>query len=113
MNSNTFGCTKEGKHISEKDALAYTAGYAVGLDMTARDIQAEAKKKGHPWSVAKGFDSFAPLGEMVPVGRIKDPQNLTISLKVNNLLRSRQYSVRTCCWCRRTSSQEQAWRQER
>ena len=53
---------KGGKHIPREEAMDYIAGYAVGLDMTARDIQAAAKKKGHPWTVAKGFDTFAPLG---------------------------------------------------
>ena len=75
---------KGGKDIPEHDALACVAGYGVGLDMTARDLQAEAKKKGHPWSVAKGFDTFAPLGDLAPADAVKDPQNLSISLKVNN-----------------------------
>src|SRR5919106_4700797 len=47
-----------GKDIPLEDALNHVDGYAVGLDMTARDLQTEAKEKGLPWSVAKGFDSF-------------------------------------------------------
>lgn len=49
-----------GKDIPASAALAHVAGYAIGLDMTLRDIQSEAKKKGLPWSVAKGFDTSAP-----------------------------------------------------
>ena len=78
---------KGGKNIYASTALEHVAGYAVGLDITARDIQAAAKKKGHPWSVAKGFDTFAPLGEIVPAEIVDDPQQLTISLRVNGVLR--------------------------
>lgn len=76
-----------GKHIPVAKALEYVDGYAVGLDMTARDVQAEAKKKGLPWTVAKGFDTFAPLGEIAPVAAIPDPQNLTVTLRVNGEVR--------------------------
>lgn len=76
-----------GKNIAEAKALKHVDGYAVGLDMTARDLQAAAKQKGHPWSVAKGFDTFAPLGAFVPARDVKDPQNLTITLKVNGDVR--------------------------
>jgi 2-keto-4-pentenoate hydratase/2-oxohepta-3-ene-1,7-dioic acid hydratase in catechol pathway len=78
---------KEGKNITEDDALDYVAAYAVGLDMTARDIQAVAKQKGHPWSVAKGFDTFAPLGALVPAAAIDDPQDLTIKLTIDGQVR--------------------------
>lgn len=76
-----------GRDIAEADALDHVAGYAVGLDMTARDIQGAAKKKGHPWSVAKGFDTFAPLGPLVPASAVDDPQNLSIQLTVNGAAR--------------------------
>ena len=52
--------------VSVVDAANCIGGYAVGLDMTARDLQAEAKKGGRPWSVAKGFDTFCPVGRPVP-----------------------------------------------
>lgn len=74
---------KKGEQIPQEDALDHVAGYAVGLDMTARDLQAEAKEKQHPWSVAKGFDTFAPLGPLAPAGAIGDPQDLTLRLQVN------------------------------
>ena len=78
---------KEGKNIGEDDALDHVAAYAVGLDMTARDLQAAAKQKGHPWSVAKGFDTFAPLGALVPAAAIDDPQNLDIKLTIDGEVR--------------------------
>jgi acylpyruvate hydrolase len=72
-----------GKDIPRESALEHVDGYAVGLDMTARDIQSAAKKKGHPWSVAKGFDTFAPLGEIVSAKEVGDPQELRVTLTVN------------------------------
>ena len=72
-----------GKDIAEADALDHVAAYALGLDLTARDIQAEAKKKGHPWSVAKGFDTFAPLGPLADAASVGDPQALEIALTVD------------------------------
>ena len=80
---------KTGKNIDVNQAEMYIEGYAVGLDMTARDIQAKAKKKGHPWSVAKGFDTFAPLGDFVPKSEVKDPQNLEIKLLINGAVRQK------------------------
>ncbi len=74
---------REGKNISREDALTHVVGYAVGLDMTARDLQAKAKERRHPWSVAKGFDTFAPLGPLTPAQAIEDSQNLTLRLSVN------------------------------
>ena len=75
------------KHASAEEAAESIAGYAVGLDMTARDLQADAKKKGAPWSVSKGFDTFAPLGEMVAPSVIDDPQQLQLSLTINGTVR--------------------------
>ena len=71
-----------GKNIAEADALSHVAAYAVGLDMTARDLQGKAKQQGHPWSVAKGFDTFAPLGALVPAAAVPDPQDLELKLMV-------------------------------
>jgi 2-keto-4-pentenoate hydratase/2-oxohepta-3-ene-1,7-dioic acid hydratase in catechol pathway len=78
---------KSGKNISAEQALSHVAGYAVGLDMTARDIQSVAKKKGHPWSIAKGFDTFAPLGSFVSAAEVADPQALEITLEINGEMR--------------------------
>jgi 2-keto-4-pentenoate hydratase/2-oxohepta-3-ene-1,7-dioic acid hydratase in catechol pathway len=78
---------RAGKHVPEAEALSYVAAYALGLDLTARDLQAKAKAEKGPWSVAKGFDTFAPLGPLTPARRIPDPQALTIRLHVNGALR--------------------------
>ena len=83
---------REGKDIPAGEALSHVAAYAVGLDMTARDIQSVAKKKGHPWSVAKGFDTFAPLGPLAPASDVQDPQSLTIELSVNGDVRQKAYT---------------------
>lgn len=74
---------RRGKHIAESAAESHIAGYAVGLDMTARDLQSAAKKSGRPWSIAKGFDTFAPVGMFVPATQIPDPQDLVLTLTVN------------------------------
>ena len=74
---------KKCKNILKKDSMDYVLGYAVALDITARDIQAELKKKGWPWGIAKGFDTFAPISKVVLKKDISNPQNLDISLKVN------------------------------
>ena len=78
---------KEGKNIPVDLAADYIEGFAVGLDMTARDVQAQAKKRGHPWSVAKGFDTFAPLGSLVPKSAVSNAQELEIKLLVNGGVR--------------------------
>ncbi|MFB6247857.1 MAG: fumarylacetoacetate hydrolase family protein [Salinibacter sp.] len=77
----------EGRHLSPATALDHVAAYAVGLDMTARDLQDEAKAKRHPWSVAKGFDTFAPLGPLAAAAAVDDPQALTLRLRRNETTR--------------------------
>ncbi len=76
-----------GKNIARDKALDHVAGYALGLDMTARDLQQAAKDRRHPWSVAKGFDTFAPLGPLTPASAVDDPQDLTLRLTVNDDVR--------------------------
>ncbi len=80
---------KSGKQIPRSSALDHVAGYAVGLDMTLRDVQAEAKKKGLPWSVAKGFDTSAPVSDAVGKEIVPDPRTLSVSLSVNGTERQR------------------------
>ena len=72
-----------GKSIRAQEALRHVAGYGVGLDMTLRDVQAQAKKSGLPWTLAKGFDTSAPLSAFVPSEGIPDPGRLGIRLSVN------------------------------
>lgn len=78
---------KDGENIAESDALSHVFGYAVGLDMTRRDLQAQAKKQGRPWTMAKGFDHSAPIGRVVPAAQIGHLQAGAITLKVNGALR--------------------------
>lgn len=78
---------KSGKNISEEKAHEYILGYGVGLDMTLRDLQREDMKKGLPWNVAKGFDTSAPVSEIIPSSNIKNPGSLEIRCSVNGALR--------------------------
>ncbi len=78
---------KQGKAIPKSSAFDHVGGYAVGLDMTMRDVQAEAKSKGLPWTVAKGFDTSAPVSDIIGKDRIPDPHNLSLTLKVNGVVR--------------------------
>jgi acylpyruvate hydrolase len=78
---------RTGKDIPIDAARGYIAGYAVGLDMTMRDVQRAAKKEGDPWSVAKGFDTSAPVSAFRSSGEIPDPQELAIRLSVNGAVR--------------------------
>jgi len=73
----------KGKNISTDNALNYIAGYGLGIDVTARDLQSKAKEKGLPWSVAKGFDTFAPISSFVEKEEIEDIQNIGLKLMVN------------------------------
>ncbi|KAJ8253934.1 hypothetical protein COCON_G00205460 [Conger conger] len=78
---------KGGKAIPRTSAMDHVAGYALCLDMTARDIQDECKSKGLPWTLAKAFDTSCPVSEFVPKEKIPDPGNVRIWLKVNDQLR--------------------------
>ncbi len=62
-----------GNNIHRSAALKHVAGYGIGLDMTMRDVQNEAKKKGLPWALAKGFDTAAPVSEFIPAGTGRRP----------------------------------------
>lgn len=72
-----------GSNIAEANALSHVWGYAVGVDLTRRDRQAEAKKAGSPWDTAKGFDHSAPVGALTPAAASGDVANARIWLKVN------------------------------
>jgi len=74
---------KKCNNVSKDEALDYVLGYCVCLDITARDIQSESKKKGLPWSIAKGFDTFAPISNVVLKEEIDNPNNLDLWLKIN------------------------------
>jgi len=78
-----------GKNIKAADAHKHIYGYAVGLDMTRRDLQGEMKKQGRPWDIGKGFEQSAPIGPIVPVAQAGDAENAEISLQVNGTDRQR------------------------
>lgn len=73
-----------GANISEAEALDLVYGYGVGLDMTRRDLQGEAKKLGRPWEVGKAFEGAAPCTELVPAAMIGHPSDGYIRLAVND-----------------------------
>ncbi|WP_183503579.1 fumarylacetoacetate hydrolase family protein [Methylobacterium brachythecii] len=72
-----------GRDIPEADALAYVYGYAVGLDMTRRDLQDEAKRMSRPWDMGKGADASGPIGPLHPVSAIGHPAKGAITLSVD------------------------------
>lgn len=72
-----------GSNIQAADAHAHIYGYAVGLDMTRRDLQNDMKKQGRPWSIGKGFDHSAPLGSITPKEQVSGIESATIALDVN------------------------------
>jgi fumarylpyruvate hydrolase len=74
---------RRGRRIAAVDAPAHIWGYAVGLDMTRRDLQGEAKKLGRPWEVGKGFDCSAPVGSVRPIAKTGEITRGRIWLKVN------------------------------
>jgi acylpyruvate hydrolase len=74
---------KVGKNIQPKFASTYYDSIGIGLDLTARDLQDECKKKGLPWLVAKGFDNSAPLGKFLPKSSFADLRNISFHLELN------------------------------
>ncbi|KAI8965944.1 hypothetical protein F5Y11DRAFT_234692 [Daldinia sp. FL1419] len=71
----------------EKGAFDAIENYALSIDMTARNIQNEAKKKGLPWSIAKGFDTFLPISNLIAKSAIPNPHSIDIYLTVNDNVR--------------------------
>ncbi len=78
---------KRGARIAAADAMQYVWGYAVGLDMTRRDLQTEAKKQGRPWEVGKAFDHSAPIGPLHPISETGTIDSGEIHLDVNGQAR--------------------------
>ena len=78
-----------GKNIAAADAHKHIFGYAVGLDMTRRDLQNDMKKQGRPWDIGKGFEQSAPIGPIVPKAEAGDIEKAAISLQVNGADRQR------------------------
>jgi fumarylpyruvate hydrolase len=78
-----------GKNIKAADAARHIYGYAVGLDMTRRDLQGEMKKQGRPWDIGKAFEQSAPIGPITPAAQAGDVANAEIYLQVNGKDRQR------------------------
>jgi fumarylpyruvate hydrolase len=82
---------KGGKNIAVAQAADHIFGYAVGLDMTRRDLQNEMKAQGRPWSIGKGFDHSAPIGPITPKDAAGDVAQASISLQVNQVVRQNSH----------------------
>lgn len=74
---------KNGRCVQPEFAHRYYDAIAFGIDFTARDLQDQLKKKGHPWEIAKGFDGSAPLSPFMPLGALENPQDIHFQLKKN------------------------------
>jgi fumarylpyruvate hydrolase len=80
---------KGGADIPVEKALDHVFGYGVGLDMTRRDLQGEAKKMGRPWEMGKAFDDSAPCTALKPVSMVGHPAKGAIWLKVNGQVKQK------------------------
>jgi fumarylpyruvate hydrolase len=88
---------KGGKNIKAADAFSHIYGYAVGLDMTRRDLQGEMKKQGRPWCIGKAFDHSAPMGPITPAAQAGDVENAELYVQVNGADRQRS-NVNKLIW---------------
>ncbi|XP_047151350.1 probable acylpyruvase FAHD1, mitochondrial [Vigna umbellata] len=80
---------KKARDVSESSAMDYVAGYALALDMTARDLQTAAKSAGLPWSLAKGQDTFTPISSILPKTAVPNPDDIELWLKVDEEIRQK------------------------
>ena len=80
-----------GKNIAAADAMKHVFGYAVGLDMTRRDLQGEMKKQGRPWDIGKSFEQSAPIGPIVPAAQAGNVLEAEISIQVGGKDRQRSH----------------------
>jgi fumarylpyruvate hydrolase len=80
---------KGGANIPVESALGHVFGYAIGFDMTRRDVQQAASKKGHPWEIGKSFDHSAPCGPIHPAARVGHLRDGEIEISVNGQVRQR------------------------
>ena len=78
-----------GRDIAAADAAQHIWGYAIGLDMTRRDLQNEMKKQGRPWEIGKAFDESAPIGPLHPISTTGELMRGAITLAVNGALRQK------------------------
>jgi len=80
---------KGGTRIPEAEALDHIVGYAAAIDVSARCVQNEAKRRGLPWAESKGYDTFCPIGPFIPKAAVPDPQALQLVLTINGTDRQR------------------------
>ncbi|XP_039126708.1 probable acylpyruvase FAHD1, mitochondrial [Dioscorea cayenensis subsp. rotundata] len=80
---------RKARDVAESSAMDYVGGYALALDMTAREIQDSAKSAGLPWIVAKGQDTFTPISEVLPKSMVADPHNIELWLKVDDEIKQK------------------------
>jgi fumarylpyruvate hydrolase len=78
---------RAGKNIPAAQAMSYVYGYAVGLDMTRRDLQNDMKKQGRPWCIGKAFEQSAPIGAITPIEQAGTIEQAAIGLQVNGQTR--------------------------
>jgi 2-keto-4-pentenoate hydratase/2-oxohepta-3-ene-1,7-dioic acid hydratase in catechol pathway len=78
---------KGGKNMDPSSALSHVAGYGVGLDLTARDRQTQAKAAGLPWTVCKGFDQAACVSRFLPAADLLNPEGCQFTLHINGAMR--------------------------
>lgn len=88
---------KGGKRIPAAQAMEHIWGYAVGLDMTRRDLQNDMKKQGRPWCIGKAFEASAPISAITPAAQAGDVQHAEIWLQVNGQDRQRS-NVNQLIW---------------
>lgn len=81
---------KGGRNIKVNEVKEHISGYFLGLDMTARELQSEAKAKGLPWSISKSYDTFAPVSAPIAADKISDLTNVGLWLKVQGEDKKRQ-----------------------
>ncbi|KAL1406970.1 hypothetical protein Q8F55_006383 [Vanrija albida] len=80
---------KNGRDIPKAQADSYIAGYTLAIDLTARNMQDAVKKKGLPWSAAKGFDTFTPIGPFIPKSAIADNTNVGLELSIDGKIKQK------------------------
>lgn len=82
--------TKSLKNLpNDKSIMSVISAYFLSIDMTARNVQNEAKKKGLPWSIAKGFDTFLPISNVISKAKIPDPHNIVVWLEINGQMKQK------------------------
>ncbi|HHG83741.1 MAG TPA: FAA hydrolase family protein [Bacteroidetes bacterium] len=83
---------KEGKHVNRRFAREYVSGVGLGIDFTARDLQAIAKAKGHPWTLAKMFNNSAPVSRFLGVEEFPNWNDIRFELRVNGESRQKGWT---------------------